>query len=226
MTTTADELAFLAREFRSGVPGPGLPYLQGTSLEHLTWFRPFADAILSRVHEFEAFPIALVTVCSWAKPYSQSYVHYGLRRALFQMGLLGGIEYWHLSSAGMIPSELETRYPLCAYDWDNAEASEVELSALKEALKDYFERWWLLYGQCKSKVVTYFREGSNTNQAIALCKISSCGNPPCRVQAGGWSSEEVRKEVTLNGFYSDPDIVLLDVENLKMLYQALKDAQS
>ena len=50
-------------------------YIQGTSPAVLEWFRPFADTLLANHVNVDPTFLhldVLLTVCSWAKPYSNS----------------------------------------------------------------------------------------------------------------------------------------------------------
>src|SRR5688572_2624627 len=95
------------------------PYLQGE--DALMLYAPEFDIGRQAIayswrpkHEY-----AIFTTCSWAKPFSQSYVHTPIRLALYDAGLLNSLDYVHISTAGVIPHECETWYPFCAYDWNN-----------------------------------------------------------------------------------------------------------
>ncbi len=212
-----------------GLVGISMPFapedspacITGVGKETLDWFRPFANTILSHAQDFTTDrEVVLVTVCSYAKPYSHSFIHYGIDRALHEAGVLNKVEKWHLSSAGIIPACLEEVVPFCCYNWDNAEASTEDLVALREALRDYFTRWLSLYASpLKKRVVTYFREDSNTQKAI-----ESCPGVWVRATAAPHRVVNPYRLITLDGRYMDPDCILLGSGNLSLLTRTIEEA--
>ena len=211
----------LADELQADIVYGGfLPYVRGVGADVLEWFRPYADIVLTNIGEFDQDrSVALLTACSYAKPYSMSWIHYGIRKALYEAGLLDQIEYWHLSSAGLIPSCLEEVAPFCCYDWNNDQASVQDLKELRETLGAYFASWMSRYAIPFNKtVVTYFRSGSNTQRAIAGASESSRA---VMILAADDPPPEMLKPITLNGAYQDPDCALLCVSGLQALIQVL-----
>lgn len=211
----------LAKELQvEAVYGGFPPYVREVGADILEWFRPYADIVLNSAEEFDQHRSAvLLTACSYAKPYSMSWIHYGIRKALYEAGLLHKVEYWHLSSAGVIPSCLEEEAPFCCYDWNNAQASERDLEALRETLDGYFCRWMSCYAIPLDKtVVTYFRAGSNTQRAIAGTAESSRA---IMVQTADNPPPGILEPITLGGAYQDPDCALLCISSLQALVQIL-----
>ena len=199
------------------------PYMRGTSKAILDWFRPFANTVLANAHEFATDkPVVLLTVCSYAKPYSNSFIHYGIDKDLYDAGLWEDVEKWHLSSAGVIPSALEEEVPFCSYDWNNADASEEDLEELRLTLQDYFARWLALYLHPLGKrLVTYFRRGSNTQNAIDNTPMQP-SQFPCRVIVDPSLPEEDEPKITLGGRHTDPDCALLHPYALDSLVSSLR----
>ena len=197
-------------------------YIQGATRQELEYFEPFSDLILAHAHEFSTHPIVLLTVCSYAKPYSNSFIHYEMRKALYKRQLLDMIEIWHLSSGGVIPTQLEKSIPWVCYDWNNEEASEDDLAALRGALTDRFIRWMQIYGRGKKQVVTYFRPESNTARAIESSSgIASLSNVTSVIPECVDSQRESLRSVTLDGVVDDPDAMLILPINLKLLTDVL-----
>jgi len=97
--------------------------------------------------------IVVLTVCSWAKPYSQSWIHTEIRRQL---------NYVHVSNAGVVPHEFERVYPFTAYDWNNAYMEPAMAKPLRKMIDERFKAFWSSFGTHWNYVVPYFRSNSNT----------------------------------------------------------------
>jgi len=149
-------------------------YLQGTGpdyIDHENMLR-LNKAILD---VFEPkHPYAFFTICSWAKPYSASYIHKGIRRGLRKAGVLDKVDYIHISSAGVIPADAELW--ACFYDWSNDWIQdEITFKLLQkrisERLAAFLEKFQ--YQKC----FYYVRPGSNTIKAIdeVVHFIDFCG---------------------------------------------------
>ena len=197
-------------------------YVRGCSREILEWFSKFNDVLLEHITEFDqGKKVVLLTVCSYAKPYSHSFIHYGIRKALFEAELLDEIEYWHLSSAGVIPSCMEEEVPYCCYDWNNAHATEDDLRALREYLEDHYLHWLKQYiSPLKKSVVTYFRPESNTRQAIDRVIYRPSETPVIHVEPTRRRSTKYTC-ASLLGEYADPDGLLLHTHNLRYLVDSI-----
>src|SRR5262245_30291710 len=116
---------------------------------------------------------AFFTVCSWAKPMNQSYLHYRIRYWLHRMRVLGQMDYIHVSSAGIIPSLCVNWYPFNAYDWNNAMADAETLSYMRGRIADHFDRFNAR--KHYSQKIVYLRGGSNTARALETTSaISQC----------------------------------------------------
>jgi len=111
--------------------------------------------------------VALFTVCSWAKPFDASFIHYLLKSELQNQKMLDQVDYIHVSSAGVIPCEYEHWEPFVNYDWNNQTATPASLRLLQKRIEQRLQtflekfRWKRCY--------YYFREDSNT--AVAVRKI-------------------------------------------------------
>jgi hypothetical protein len=109
---------------------------------------------------------AFLTICSHAKPYSKSYIHTSIRRALHQRSFLNDTDYIHISNAGLIPSEAETDHPFCAYDWDGSECSVEDVRYHKAAMERRLHDWFIEYGRHYERIVCYLRAGGNTGTVM------------------------------------------------------------
>jgi len=184
--------------------------------------------------------VALLTVCSWAKPYSQSHIHRAIRQDLMTTGPKGGllnqIDYIHLSSAGVIPHACEKWYPFTAYDWNNA---RVDTEALTEALEVYIAerlmRFVKRFESHYSHWVTYFRGNSTTSKAILRVQEQLpltrsqpyIGSPAEVIWRNVFVSSRISADMTvreslLSG-YCDPDVALTLPVNLDQLQATLKE---
>lgn len=209
-----------------------LPYISGTSSAELKLFRPFAELILEHSEDIRAvYPstrVILLTACSYAKPYSHSFIHRAIRKALFAIRGSKSIEIWHLSSAGAIPSVLERCYPFCAYDWNNEYASAEAQVQLRDALRAHFSRWFDTYVRknvpVTVPVVLYFRRDSNTAQAIcnALPDLPSRTIVPTFVSPVSESEVDFSREPVLYPGSRDPDAMLALRDNLEELKLTLR----
>ena len=184
-----------------------------------------------------ATKVALLTVCSWAKPYSQSYIHYEIRSALYREGLLDQVDYIHVSNAGVVPHEAETWYPFTAYDWNNHGVNDPMLFlALRQTIQRHLIAFLSKFKPHWDVVVPYFRLGSNTHQAMlgvieAMPMAGSTpflGSPDVGRWNAVWAEPDVPKDMAemyteLVG-YVDPDLALVRGENLTSLVTTLKGA--
>src|SRR5262249_48248171 len=106
------------------------------------------------------------------KPYSTSAIHYTIRRALHEANVLDKVDYIHVSSGGIIPSEFEAEYPFCAYDWNSRQASPAVLEVLREVVKRRLEDFWTYCVKNKTAVF-YLREDGNMIKAVRSASLPS-----------------------------------------------------
>jgi hypothetical protein len=180
--------------------------------------------------------IALFVPCSWAKPYSQSFVHFSIRRELLIAGLLDRVDYIHISSIGVVPYDVEDWYPFCAYDWNNANVRNpwtfraLQISMLARLIKfmQRFQGAW-------RKSLFYFREGSHTIEVvrglppdILTEKTHFLGQVPTSkieiVPIHPLASDDFWTEIELLVGYREPDAVLTCDQAMDQLFNALKEA--
>ncbi len=164
--------------------------------------------------------ILLFLPCSYGKPYSHSFIHYMIRRVLWREGLLGEVHEVMLTNAGVVPRELEEHWPYVAYDWnprfETREVKECYRLVLRDRIIAYLERFGSMY----RGFVAYLRWDSDSWAALreaAEAKSVKIEN----LAARDVPEEEVR-EVSLNGLYEDPDIILVTKTSLKRLVEGLK----
>ena len=97
-----------------------LIFLKGVGKKYLD--NPIFNSAHKKIID-EYFPsdlgkICLFTVCSWGKPYRQSYIHYFILKSLIDANLFDKIQLVIVTNAGVIPYELSDDFPYFAYDWD------------------------------------------------------------------------------------------------------------
>lgn len=141
------------------------PYLAGVGKAYVDGFEEHWKAAWER-HDHKGKPIAMMTICSHAKPYSKSFIHTSIRAALFCEGKLGCCDYIHISNAGIIPASAEMDYPFNAYDWNGDLCSREVRRYHIEAIKRRFTEWLLWRGMMYHRIVVYLREGGNTISAV------------------------------------------------------------
>jgi hypothetical protein len=175
-------------------------------------------------------PIALFTVCSWAKPFSQSYIHTSIRQSLVGT-FLSDIDYIHVSSAGIIPHECETWWPFCAYDWDNSKISEsareVTFQLLRDIIQDHLLSFlWQFPVSSWKYILFYFREASNTahaiDDALTFLGLEVDLSRTRRIYVSSELDASTTRYLRLLYDYVDPDAALITGRNLRMLSTALQ----
>lgn len=106
--------------------------------------------------------VAFLTICSWGKPYSASYIHRGIRRFLGPE-LVSKMDYIHVSSAGVIPAAAELH--AVNYDWNNEWVQdEFTLNVLRDAIHTHLYQFFLRFRY--EKVLVYLRPEGNTYRAV------------------------------------------------------------
>ena len=109
--------------------------------------------------------VAFFTTCSWSKPYSCSYIHRSIRKGLFEENLLDRMDYIHISSAGIIPAEMELW--ATSYDWNNEWVQDRYTFALLQ--KRIAERLSVFLDTFSYKyLLFYIRPESNTFKGVKM----------------------------------------------------------
>ena len=166
--------------------------------------------------------VAFFTVCSWGKPYRQSYIHYMIIRELIKNDFLNKIEIIVLTNAGVIPYEFTDEYPYFAYDWDpNLETPKIKdiyMHALKKRLKEFIDQKAKYF----TKFCCYLRHDSESYKVMKeMEKEFDLKIPNFSINEKEITKEEY-KEISL-GFYEDHDIYLITRRNLNNLITSLKE---
>jgi len=201
------------------------PFLRGIGEEFLVndYFEKWLNYIINDYVVPKEKKIGLFMVCSWGKPYSQSYIHYFIQKDLMKLGKkkFDSIHQIIVSNCGVIPKEFENLYPFCAYDWDpTLEWTEIKQKyeeVLFNRLNLYLEKHESKY----EKLCCFLRLDSDSYQAIKRIENKRNLKIPNFSFSDNISNKEM-KELTLNGVYEDPDIVLITKTNLAMLKNKLK----
>ncbi len=140
------------------------PYLAGVGKVYVDMFE---DAWMNAwaQHRFDK-RTAFMTICSHAKPYSKSFIHSSIRRALHEERQLHDIDYIHISNAGIIPADAEMTYPFNAYDWNGDLCTpgvrDYHIAAIERRFADWLNGFADYYG----RIVIYLRDGGNTINAV------------------------------------------------------------
>jgi hypothetical protein len=153
---------FRDRDFSSHAP---VAFLAGTGRMYIDMFeQAWRD---TWVNERGRKEIALLTICSHAKPYSKSFIHSTIRKRLHELNILHMVQYAHISTAGIIPSQAEMQYPFNAYDHDGSLMTEDAKRHFSEVTLMRIKHWLSKYGGGYDKVIFYLRgEGKTYNAAV------------------------------------------------------------
>jgi hypothetical protein len=154
------------------------PYFAGVGKVYVDMFEDAWRGVWHR-RKIEK-PTAFMTICSHAKPYSKSFIHTSIRKALHEAKMLPVCDYIHISNAGIIPASAEMEYPFNAYDWNGdlctPEVKDYHISAIKRRFKD----WLDTYGASYERIVIYLRHGGNTFNAVSSVMLKRDPHPELR----------------------------------------------
>ena len=204
-------------------PDDKLYFLKGVGKDFTDndMFNKAHENILSK-YNLKDKKVCFFTVCSWGKPYRQSYIHYLINRALISNNLFEKIEIIVLTNAGVIPYGFTDDYPYFAYDWDpNLETpkiKEVYMQFLRKRLKEFLEQ--------KSKFFTkfccYLRYDSESYHVVKeMEKEFNMKIPNFAINENEITKEEY-EEISLS-YYDDHDIYLVTKRSLDNLISSLKE---
>ena len=201
------------------------PFLRGVGEEYLEneFFEKWFNYLITDYKVPEEKEIALFIVCSWGKPYNQSYIHYEIQKTLFKLGKanFNKIHQIVVSNCGLVPKEFENSYPFCAYDWDpNVEWQEIKekySEILYERLKKFLTKHKLNY----KEFCCYLRADSDSYKSIKKIERTYDLEIPNLILENDISKEE-KENLSLDGLYDDHDIILIGQKNLDSLYSNLK----
>ncbi len=204
-------------------PGECRAYLRGVGLRYLTGkeFEEGFKKLLAEYRPKKWYPIGLIIPCSYGKPYSQSFIHYFIRKEIADLIKAGDVHEIIVTNAGVVPRELDEYWPYTAYDWnptyETPEIKDMYTKILTRRLVEYITKFSVYYG-C---FVAYLRWDSDSWKAVKnASKILGVDIP--NIAPVEYDSNEL-KEVGLNGLYSDPDMVLIAPSATKKLSYELRN---
>jgi len=142
-------------------------FYAGTGRMYIDMFEEAWRQEWDRKPPLDPKPIAFLTICSHAKPYSKSYIHSTIRKKLYENSLLHKVQYAHISTAGIIPSESEMVYPFNAYDHDGTQMTAAAKKHFSEVTYSRICDWLHAYADSYEQVVFYLRgEGKTYTAAV------------------------------------------------------------
>lgn len=204
-------------------PGDCRAYLRGVGLRYLVGkeFEEGFEKLLREYRPQKWYPVGLIIPCSYGKPYSQSFIHYLLRRTIYEFITGGDIHEIIVTNAGVVPRELDEYWPYTAYDWnpvyETPEIKEIYTQVLAERLKKYIMAYHSYYG-C---FAAYLRWDSDSWRAVQIVADELGVNIP-NLTPKQVSEAELR-ELSLGGLYKDPDMVLVTPSSMAHLANKLRD---
>ncbi len=203
--------------------GDGKEFLRGVGLRYLLHpaFVEGFEKLLKLYKPRKRYALCLFIPCSYGKPYSQSFIHYLIQRAIVESGRYHDVHQVILTNAGVVPRELEEFYPYVAYDWNPAyetpEVKELYVEVLRWRLRRFIER----FGGFYQRFACYLRWDSDSYRAVELV------SKDLGVEIPNLAPREVPKEeldeVSLGGIYRDPDLVLVTRTALQSLSRGLRE---
>ena len=196
-------------------------YLRGVGLKYLLnkYFEEGFKKLLREYRPRKHYPVGLIMPCSYGKPYSNSYIHYIIRKSIADLIRQGKIHEIIVTNAGVVPRELDEYWPYVAYDWnpvyETPEIKEWYTRVLEKRLKEYISTFRSYY----DRFAAYLRWNSDSWKAVE--KVSQELGIEIPNLAPKTVSREEIIEASLNGLYEDEDIVLITEVSLKSLREKL-----
>ncbi len=196
-------------------------YLRGVGLKYLLnkYFEEGFKKLLREYRPRKHYPVGLIMPCSYGKPYSNSYIHYIIRKSIADLIIQGKIHEIIVTNAGVVPRELDEYWPYVAYDWnpvyETPEIKEWYTRVLEKRLKEYISTFRSYY----DRFAAYLRWNSDSWKAVE--KVSQELGIEIPNLAPKTVSREEIIEASLNGLYEDEDIVLITETSLKNLREKL-----
>ncbi|MCE4624416.1 MAG: DUF5591 domain-containing protein [Desulfurococcales archaeon] len=199
-------------------------YLRGVGWDYTAEW-PFNEAhekIINYYRPSRRYAIGLFIPCSYGKPYSQSYIHYMVRRAIADLLREGLVHEIILTNAGVVPRELDEMWPYSAYDWNPAqETPEVKQCyriVLKERIIDYVKRFADYY----EGFAAYLRWDSDSWQALQEA-AKDLGIKVRNLAPHSVPEREVEEAGLGLGYDEDHDIILITPTALMSLRTGLME---
>jgi len=198
-------------------PGECREYLRGVGLRYLVnkYFEEGFKKLITDYRPKRQYIVGLIIPCSYGKPYSQSYIHYFIRKAISDFIIKGYVHEIIVTNAGIVPRELDEYWPYCSYDWnpryETKKIKEIYTKVLANRLKVYIEKFRDYY----LSFAAYLRWDSDSWHAIEIVS-KELGIDIPNLAPKTVSMEEVIN-VSLRGLYEDPDLVLITQSSITKL---------
>jgi len=202
--------------------GDGKEYLRGVGVKYLLHpaFNEGFEKLLKLYKPRKLYELCLFIPCSYGKPYSQSFIHYLIQRAIVESGRFEDVHQVILTNAGVVPRELEEFYPYVAYDWnpsyETPEVKKLYVEVLVWRLRRYVERFRGFY----KRFACFLRWDSDSFKAVEIVSRSLGVEIP-NLAPRTVPPREI-EEVSLNGLYRDPDLVLVTPTALASLRDGIR----
>ncbi len=166
------------------------------------------------------YDLCLILPCAYGKPYSQSFIHYAIRSAIKDYLLAGRIHEVIVTNAGVVPRDLDECWPYCAYDWNPTHETKEIKECYTKVLAVRLEAYLRKHGWRYSKIAAYLRWDSDSWRAVrAVAKNLGLSIPNLAPKSVPGNELE---EVSLNGLYEDPDLILITKSALNALRDGVK----
>ena len=196
-------------------------YIRGVGLDYLM-HPAFVEGFSRLLREYRPprGRLLLFLPCSYGKPYSQSFIHYMIRRVLWRNNLLDKVHEVMLTNAGVVPRELDEHWPYAAYDWNPSYETPEVKQCYRSVLRDRIIAYLEAFGEYYRGFAAYLRWDSDSWAALKDA-AETLG-----VQVENLAAREVPREeleeVSLGGLYQDPDLILVTRSSLNRLVDGLK----
>ncbi|MCE4614366.1 MAG: DUF5591 domain-containing protein [Desulfurococcales archaeon] len=198
-------------------------YLRGVGWKFLAEW-PFNEAhrkLLVNYRPSRKYRAGLFIPCSYGKPYSQSYIHYFIRKTIANYIRKGILHEVILTNAGVVPRELDEHWPYTAYDWNpTKETTEIKKcykNILKQRIRDYLGK----FGEYYESYIAYLRWDSDSWMALKEAS-KELGYTVPNLAAENVPLIELDELDLGLGYKLDPDLILITPTSLKNLVNGLE----
>ncbi len=205
------------------VRAPARLYLRGVGRRYLSEW-PFSEAhdlVVRKYRPPKRFRLGLFIPCSYGKPYSQSYIHYLIRRAIAPWLRSGLVHEIILTNAGVVPRELDEMWPYTAYDWnplrETPAVRECYRRVLRSRILDYLEA----HGGYYERFAAYLRWDSDSWAALRQA-AGERGLEIPNLAPESVPGEELAEAGLGLGYEEDPDLLLVTPTALSRLRRGLE----
>jgi hypothetical protein len=198
-------------------------YLRGVGWKYLAEW-PFDEAhrrLLESYKPGRKYRLGLFIPCAYGKPYSQSYIHYLIRRAIKDYIKSGVLHEIILTNAGVVPRELDEYWPYTAYDWnplkETPEIRECYKNVLKNRILDYLTKnkdYYMMFA-------AYLRWDSDSWAALREVAEELDMDIP-NLAAKTVPRIELEEASLGLGYIEDPDLILVTPTSLSGLTDWLR----